>query len=147
MDTRRNAGRVMAQDVPTVDWILERLRANWPGFGVEDDVARQATEVLWSNLRRASDVTSIVQHLPVTRRTIERHFRRQYGCTISEVSAFTRLELAKWLLAETSLPIHSVAMNAGYTSSDWLGKVVRRNTGMTPSEYRLQSRERGMTNS
>ena len=134
----------MARDVPDFEWILKKLRANWPGFAVEDGVAKETAGVIWKNLRKALDVTSIVEQLPVTRRTIERHFRRQYGCTVSEVSAFARLELAKWLLAETSLPIHTVATNAGYASSDWMGKVVRRNTGMTPSEYRLRIRERGI---
>lgn len=134
----------MVQDVPDCEWCLEKLRAHWPGFGVEDEVARKVTEVIWRYLHGAFDVTSILEHLPVTRRAIERHFRSQYGCTISEVRAFARLELAKWLLEKTSLPIHTVAMNAGYTSSDWLGKVIRRNTGMTPSEYRLQARGRGL---
>jgi AraC family transcriptional regulator, arabinose operon regulatory protein len=69
---------------------------------------------------------------------MERRFRHQLGCSIGEVNAFARLELAKWLLTETSWPINSVATKAGYSSSAWMGKVVRRHTGMTPGEFRRQ---------
>ncbi len=136
----------MAQDVPIFDWILERLRVKWPGFGVEDEVARKAMEVIWRKLGSEVDVSMVVEHLPATRRTIERHFRRHYDCSISEARAFAKLELAKWLLTETSLPIHLVATRAGYASSDWMGKVVRRTTGMTPCEYRQWSKANRLKN-
>ena len=109
-------------------------------FDGEGDITRDATEAIWCSIHEAVDVDSIVKGVLVSRPTLERYFRKQYGLTICEVIAVARLELAKWLLTETSLPIHSVATKAGYSSSDWMGKVIRRDTGATPSGYRNKSR-------
>jgi LacI family transcriptional regulator, galactose operon repressor len=126
----------MAQDVPTFDWLMKRLMDNRPGLEVDDSLAIKSADFIWSNIHRSLDVPSIVRRVPATRRTMERRFRSQFGRSIRQVVAFARLELAKWLLAESQLPIHRIAQRAGYSSSDWMGKVVRRETGMTPSEYR-----------
>jgi transcriptional regulator GlxA family with amidase domain len=129
----------MAQDVPTFDWLLNRLLGNRPGLEVDDTLAVKSAAFIWDNIHRSLDVPSIVRRVPATRRTMERRFRSQFGRSIRQVVAFARLELAKWLLARSELPIHRVAQHAGYSSSDWMGKVVRRETGMTPSEYRRRS--------
>ena len=129
----------MEQCLPGVVWLLERMKASWPDFCGDDRVVTQAVEEIWRQLGGVCDVESIVAKLPQTRRTLERRFRRRLNCGIRDVRAFARLELAKCLLAETSLPINKVAARAGYSSSDWMGKVVRRNTGMTPGEYRRQA--------
>lgn len=126
----------MEQEDPGLQWFLAKLEQQWPGFRGGDETTRNVAALVWNQLGGACDVGSIVAQLPGTRRTIERLFRRQLNCSISEVTAFARLELAKWLLIETSLPIHKIASKAGYSSSDWLGKVMRRETGLTPSEFR-----------
>lgn len=125
---------------PDFDWFLQRLKSEKPDLSVKEKIVREAAEIIWSKLQCSLDVNSIVSELPTTRRTLERHFMEQLGLTIREVVAFARLELVKWLLTETSLPIHEVAKQAGYASSDWMGKVIRRKTGMTPGDYRLSSR-------
>jgi transcriptional regulator GlxA family with amidase domain len=129
----------MAQDVPTFDWMLERLMDDRPGPEVEDNLAIKSANFIWGNIHRSLDVPTIVRKVPATRRTMERRFRSQFGRSIRQVVAFARLELAKWLLAESDLPVHRVAQRAGYSSSDWMGKAVRRATGMTPSEYRRRT--------
>ena len=131
-------------DTPGFDWFLKKLLVDRTGFDdVLDgrkEIARKAAEFIWRNIQDVMDVDSIVDEVSVSRRTLERYFRKQYGLTICEVIAVARLELAKWLLTETLLPIHAVATEAGYSSSDWMGKVIRRDTGATPSRYRVKSR-------
>ncbi len=132
----------MKKDVPDFDWFLEKLRKNQPGLILEEKLIRDAAEIIWNRIHSSLEVEVIVSKLPATRRTVERRFREQIKLSIREVVAIARLELAKWLLTETSLPIHMVAKESGYTSSDWMGKVIRRNSGMTPSDYRLHTRAR-----
>ena len=129
----------MVQDVPQFDWLLERLSKNGPGVLIEDALVIECVRFAWTSIHRSLDVPTIVRQVPATRRTMERRFRSQFGRSIRQVVAFARLELAKWLLAESHLPIHRVAQRAGYSSSDWMGKAMRRSTGMTPSEYRRRN--------
>ena len=129
------------QEAPKFDWLLEKLTEDGPGVEVEDALVIKCAAFIWANVHRSLDVPSIVRQVPATRRTLERRFRNRFGRTIRQVVAFARLEVAKRLLTESSLPIRSVAERAGYSSSDWMGKAVRRGTRMTPSEYRRRSQE------
>src|SRR3990170_3752443 len=99
----------MAQEAPEFDWLLEKLTEDGPGVEVEDTLVFKCAVFIWTNIHGSLDVPSIVRHVPATRRTMERRFRSQFGRTIRQVVAFARLELAKWLLTESSLPIHCVA--------------------------------------
>ncbi len=131
----------MVQEVPQFDWLLDRLTEDGPGAGAEDALVIECASFVWTSIHRSLDVPSIVRKVPATRRTMERRFRSQFGRTIRQVVAFARLELAKWLLAESQMSIRQIAERAGYSSSDWMGKAVRRATGMTPSEYRRRSND------
>lgn len=126
----------MAQDVPTFDWLLKRLTDDPQVAEFGDALAMECAVFIWSNIDDSLDVPTIVRQVPAARRTLERRFRRQFGRTIRQFVAFARLELAKWLLTESSLPIRAIASRAGYSSSDWMGKAVQRATGMVPSDYR-----------
>ena len=131
----------MEKNIPNFDWFLEKILEDRPSPHAhgEEELVLEAAKVIWSNISNPMDVGAIAGEVAVSRRTLERHFRRQFGRTVCEIVAVASLELAKWLLTETSLSILAVAMKAGYSSSDWMGKVVRRDTRSTPGEYRKQN--------
>ena len=47
-----------------------------------------------------------------------------------------RLNKARKLLKESSLPVTEIAMKTGFSDSAYFGKVFRKSLGMTPKEYR-----------
>ena len=47
---------------------------------------------------------------------------------------------ARQLLASTVRPVNQIAMEAGYTNFSYFTKLFRKNTGMTPNEYRKSHR-------
>lgn len=122
--------------LPTTSWLLERLTIDAPADAISYAEVNESVAFIWNHLAEPLDVETIIRQVPKTRRTIERRFRRQLGRTIRQVVAFARLELAKWLLTETNLPIHEIASRVGYSSSDWMGKAMRQSLGMTPTEFR-----------
>jgi LacI family transcriptional regulator len=113
-------------------------------------VARQSTEVIVqedghvaSALRFIRDhaaqpigVPEVVEHLGVSRRTLERKFSRALGRSIAAEITHSRLERAKRLLLETDMPSHRVAVGAGFGSVKTFNRVFRRAAGVPPKEFR-----------
>lgn len=77
-----------------------------------------------------------------SRRSLERRFRAALGRGIGEEIRRVRLEKAKSLLSGTEMPIAQVAKNSGFSEAKRLSTMFRRETGLTPTEYRRQSRIR-----
>jgi LacI family transcriptional regulator len=81
----------------------------------------------------------IAKHVGVTRRTLERHFKKHLGRTLLQELVACRIQRAKRLLRETQVPIKYVAHAAGFSSLPNLCKVFRREVGTTPGSYRESS--------
>ncbi|WP_052489437.1 AraC family transcriptional regulator [Streptomyces sp. 150FB] len=65
-------------------------------------------------------------------------FRAETGETPGRYRTRLRTERARLLLAETDLPITTLAADLGYSSSQHFATAFRRETGTTPSRYRAQ---------
>ncbi len=119
-------------------------------------VARQSSDVLAIDDREvaaalrfirqhASEpirVEDVLTEVPVSRRSLERRFRRSAGRTISAEIRRAHLDAAKRLLAETNLSMPEVARASGYRYPQRLSTVFKRGTGLTPTEYRHRFRSR-----
>ncbi|HVA47303.1 MAG TPA: substrate-binding domain-containing protein [Pirellulales bacterium] len=89
------------------------------------------------------DVRDLLAAVPVSRRSLERRFRRHLQRGIWEEIRRAHLERAKMLLADTDLPMSVVAQRSGFTDSRQLSIAFRQATGGTPTEFRQQHRSRG----
>jgi LacI family transcriptional regulator len=90
---------------------------------------------------RTRDVLAVV---PVSRRSLERRFRKVLGRGIAQEIRRARLDKARALLAGTDMPMSAIACCCGFGENKHLSVAFRRATGMTPSSYR--SRTRGVEN-
>ncbi|MCE5268055.1 MAG: AraC family transcriptional regulator [Planctomycetaceae bacterium] len=105
---------------------------------VKDRMVAEAMRLIWRQSQDAVSVDAIAHQLPTTRRSLERRFQAVLGHGIHEEIVHCRLERAKRLLAGTDLPLKTVALAAGFTGPDALGRTFRRTEGVTPLEYRLR---------
>jgi len=106
---------------------------------VDDPVVFKAMQIIWNHSYRDFRVDDIVEWLPVSRRTLERKFLQALNRPIRFEITRCRLERAKHLLANTSLPIKHIAFSVGFSSMDRMGKVFRREMELTPSQYRKKT--------
>ncbi len=88
---------------------------------------------------QAISVPDVVEHVGVSRRTLERRFFRALGRSILSEITHCRLERAKRLLLETDLPSHRVAAEAGFGSIKTFNRVFRHTAGIPPKRFRLSS--------
>jgi two-component system response regulator YesN len=80
------------------------------------------------------------------RRTLERRFRELRGWGLAEEIQRGHLEHACKLLANTTLPMQAVAIQAGFQDYRHMARVFRRKFDMTATEYR-DSRRHASTES
>lgn len=63
-------------------------------------------------------------------------FREELDITFVEYLTRVRIERAKYLLKNDTVPIITVASNVGYEDPSYFSKVFKRNTGFSPNQYR-----------
>lgn len=78
----------------------------------------------------------ILAAFPCSRRSAEIRFRQATGRSILDELVDARIALAKSLLAETNLPVSSVAERCGYRFQTQFRKIFLRATGRNPLRWR-----------
>jgi transcriptional regulator GlxA family with amidase domain len=73
-------------------------------------------------------------------RQLERLFQRHFGSTPTQYYLEMRLNRARQLVRQTSMPIMSVGVVCGFTSGSHLARCYNAQFGRTPSEERRRMR-------
>ena len=73
---------------------------------------------------------------------VSRVFRRTFRCSIGTYLRRLRVQHACRLLAARDRPLSEIALEAGFADQSHLTRVMQREMGMTPAEWRRRSRER-----
>jgi AraC-like DNA-binding protein len=106
---------------------------------LEDPIVRRALELIWSHSHYPMSVNDIARQLPVTRRTLDRRFVEATGHSVLEEINACRLSRAKRLLAETELPVKTVAHLAGFSSTERMRVAFIEREGQSPTLFRKQA--------
>jgi len=88
------------------------------------------------NYRSAIRLDELVQMSCVNRSSLCRIFREFYGTSPIDYVLKKRVDESRLLLAETSLEINELAERVGFSSSSYFSRIFRKQTGMSPAEYR-----------
>ncbi len=83
-------------------------------------------------------VPEIAARSGATSKTLNLKFREIYGITPGEMLRLERINYAKNYLAETSQTVSDVASLCGYNQQSKFSNFFKRETGMTPMQYRKQ---------
>jgi AraC family transcriptional regulator len=81
----------------------------------------------------SKDLASLVQMSP---QHFANLFRKSTGRAPHEYVVYERIEEAKRLLAESSMPLMDVSLEAGFANQSHFGDSFRHATGTTPKKYR-----------
>jgi LacI family transcriptional regulator len=86
--------------------------------------------------------TRIAEDLGLTPRAFERQFQKLVGHSPAEEIRRRRMERAKTLLADRTVPIAGIAAAVGFSEAAAFSRFFRKHAGCTPREYRRDSAER-----
>lgn len=96
----------------------------------------QAQELIEKNYQEKIQVNQLAEELALSRRTLERRFKKATHNTVTEYKQRVKVEAAKKDLETTRKNISEVMYDVGYSDTKSFRNLFRRITGLTPVEYR-----------
>jgi LacI family transcriptional regulator len=133
---RLMAGRPAPREPVWVPPALLVARQSTRAFMVGDPLVSRALRLIATRAVRPCRVRDIVNALSVTRRSLERRFRRVLRRSIHDEILRVRLDRVRRLLIETDRPLKAIASETGFRCPERLAEAFRRTTGESPSEFR-----------
>lgn len=98
--------------------------------------AEQVREHVLAHIDEALTIEEIARHVGASVSSAQRHFKRQFGVTISDFIRARRLERAKEALSERGVTVAEAAHIAGYADSAHFSAAFKRGYGVPPSFHR-----------
>jgi len=93
-----------------------------------------------SHLSEDLSLTVIANYVNYNESHVSRLFKRVTGDNLIEYITACRIAYARQLLAQTDDTVQVISQKAGFHTSQYFSSSFRKSTGMSPNEYRLQSR-------
>jgi LacI family transcriptional regulator len=78
----------------------------------------------------------VAEYVGVSRSSLESYFRQELGCSVHDVILNSKLDAAKAGLESGQRSIADVALGCGFTSTQYMHLVFKRELGCTPRAYR-----------
>lgn len=92
-----------------------------------------------NNFMRDITIRDVAQACACSESTVCHLFKQRTGLPIKKYIADLRLSQAKKLLSAGDLPISTVALMCGFSNINYFPTAFKKHTGITPTEYRLQT--------
>jgi AraC family transcriptional regulator len=104
-----------------------------PGFKL-----RQITDWMAQNVAEEFNLDRLATQAGLSKFYFNRLFKSALGVSPSRYHMTLRMDEAKRLLRETKMNIVSVGLEVGYANPSHFAQLFRRETGLSPSDYRQQ---------
>jgi transcriptional regulator GlxA family with amidase domain len=102
----------------------------------EDEIVLKAQQYIEANYREKITIAELAGHLYITRRTLERNFKKATRNTITEYIQRVKIESTKKQLEIGRKTVNEIMQEVGYSDIQAFRELFNRITGMTPNEYR-----------
>lgn len=102
-------------------------------------IINAAKEYLNQHLREPVPMSALVRRVGFSRSHLFAIFKSVTGMTPNDYYLRIRIEKAQQLLARSDCQVTDVALETGFSSSQYFSSVFRKYTGQTPVEYRNKS--------
>jgi transcriptional regulator GlxA family with amidase domain len=123
--------------------LLSMPRTNQSGYAVlplspahDDDRIRAVENFLQGNFHKTTTNEVLAEFAGMSERTFLRRFKAATGRVPAAYVQAIRVETAKAMLERESSPIQTVSSAVGYDDVSYFRSLFKRQTGMTPAEYR-----------
>ena len=114
-------------------------------LAIQDPDVAAAVRVIRDRAHEPLRTRDVLDVVPVSRRSLERRFRKALGRGIGQEIRRCHVERARTLLATTDLSMPEIAHLCGFGEAKHLSVVFRRETGSPPTAYRRAARAQPAT--
>ena len=102
---------------------------------------RLACEYIEKNYRENINLNKISNYVSLSKNYFCNIFKKEVGITIWDYLIRIRMEEARRMLLETDLKTYDISEKTGYDDPSYFGRLFKKYTGFTPTEYRESSRK------
>ena len=96
----------------------------------------QSKNFMWNNYMKKLTLNEIAGQVHLNPQYFSVLFKRETGESVTTYLTNVRVDHAKLLLKDTSIPINEVARRVGYDDPDYFSRLFRKASGTTPRQYR-----------
>ncbi len=96
----------------------------------------KAQEWMENNLENKISIEDMACDAEMSIRQLNRRFKSATGETVNSYLQLIRVDAAKVSLVNTDQPVEEVSLNIGYENISFFRRIFKKQTGLTPSEYR-----------
>ncbi len=109
-------------------------------LALDDREVVRAVQFIRSHACEGINVADVLNAVKISRRVLEQRFRKLLGRSPHEEILHLRLSRVQQLLADTDLPLYTIAERTGFEHVEYLSVAFKRETGLTPRAFRNQAR-------
>lgn len=113
------------------------MRASTDVIASSDPLVREALSMIRAEASSGLTVAALADRFPLSRSAFERRFKAVVGRSPMQQVQRMRIASAKSLLRQTDLTVEAIAAACGFTSPKKLFTVFKRQTNLTPRQFRL----------
>ena len=106
-------------------------------LGISNPKLLQVIEIMENNLETPMSCADLAVEVGLSTRQLERLFHKYLKRPPTRYYLGLRLERARFLLSQTSMPVLTVALACGFVSASHFSKCYREHFDRTPSEERM----------
>ncbi|MGN6550769.1 MAG: GlxA family transcriptional regulator [Pararhizobium sp.] len=110
-------------------------------LGVQNSKVLSIIELMEANLSEPLSLVEIADYAGLSRRQIERLFRQEMGRSPARYYLEIRLDRARHLLVQSSMPIVEVAVACGFVSASHFSKCYRELYARSPQQERADRKQ------
>jgi len=97
---------------------------------------KQILDFVQDHFDQPISLEDVAGHVNLSVGYLSNYFKEKMGMPFTDYLLKLRMEKAKELLAHTNEKIYRIAERTGYQNSQYFVTVFKKNTGVTPAEYR-----------
>lgn len=106
----------------------------------ETSIGESVRVYIEDNLTGDVSISAICKHFFISKNTLYKLFRSEYGCTVGEFISKMRTKVACDRLRNTDMTVLAIGSELGFESYAYFCRFFKSRTGQTPSEYRQNAR-------
>lgn len=110
-------------------------------LGVQNARVLSIIELMEANLSEPLSLVEIARHVSLSRRQIERLFRQEMGRSPARYYLEIRLDRARHLLVQSTMPVVEVAIACGFVSASHFSKCYRELYAKSPQQERAERKQ------
>lgn len=139
---RMMRGQRLSSRKHSIEPLGVRKRVSTDVLTVEDRHVAEAVAFIRKNAHKNIGVEDVLATVPLSRRVLEGRFRKALNRTPHQEILRVRTNTVRELLLETDMSLSEISEALGIQHPEYLSVFFKKETGLTPREYRDQARAR-----